>query len=112
MGNKDFSDLKNNKGQSMLEYILLMAVMTTIGMTLFKSKVFTDFMGPNSVFFDELRSRYAFTYRYGSPPTENQDPTEGNAYSNKIFYTRRHLSLAIVVSRLWSFYWRLLLCSR
>jgi hypothetical protein len=83
MGYKDFLDLKNKKGQSMLEYILLMAVMTTIGMTLFKSKVFTDFMGPNSVFFDELRSRYAFTYRYGSPPTGNEDPTEGNSYSNK-----------------------------
>lgn len=83
MGNKNHFFLDDNKGQSALEYILLMAVLVSIGTTLFRSKVFTDFMGPNSVFFETLRTRYEFTYRYGSPPTGLEDPTEGNAYANR-----------------------------
>jgi hypothetical protein len=78
-----YLNLKNEKGQSMLEYVLLLAVVATIGMTLFKSKVFTNFMGPNSVFFETLRNNYEYTYRYGSPRTGLEDPTEGNAYSSR-----------------------------
>ena len=83
MENKDLFHLGNNKGQSALEYILLLAVVVSIGTTLFKSKIFTDFMGPNSVFFETLRTRYEYTYRYGAPPTGIEDPSEGNAYATK-----------------------------
>jgi hypothetical protein len=83
MENKYYFHLKNKDGQSVLEYILLMAVVVSIGMAVFKSKVFTDFMGPNSVYFETLKRNFEFTYRYGSPPTGLEDPAEGNAYSNR-----------------------------
>ncbi len=83
MEDKYLFHLKNEKGQSVLEYVLLMAVVVSMGMAVFKSKVFTDFMGPNSVYFETLRKNFEFSYRYGSPPSGLEDPSEGNAYASR-----------------------------
>jgi hypothetical protein len=75
-------ELKNQDGQSVLEYVLLLAVVVSLAMTVFKSKAVQELLGPDSVFFQTLRDRYEFSYRYGSLPGEGQDPSAGNGYSN------------------------------
>ena len=67
---------KHNKGQSVVEYIMLLAVMVVIGMTIFKSDLFTKFMGSDSEFFAALRGYFEYTYRHGTPTGRNEDMTQ------------------------------------
>ncbi len=53
---------KNQKGQSVVEYILLLAVLTFITSIILRSQLFKNYMGQNSVFFSELRRQMVFSY--------------------------------------------------
>jgi hypothetical protein len=55
----------NKKGQSAVEYILLLAVVSTLMFTLVNSKSFKDFLGKDSGFFKTLAEKYAVSYRHG-----------------------------------------------
>ncbi|TDJ05741.1 MAG: hypothetical protein E2O68_06065 [Deltaproteobacteria bacterium] len=83
MGNKHLQTLKGNDGQSALEYILLLMVVVSLSMTVFKSDAFKNFMGPDSVYFETLRKRFEYTYRYGSPPITGTEEGDSNAYSSR-----------------------------
>lgn len=58
--------LKNESGQSTVEYILLLSVLVTIGTTVFNSQPFLKLFGPDSQVFDILRRKVEYSYRYGS----------------------------------------------
>jgi len=55
----------NNRGQSAVEYILLMAVLAALSLGVLRSPLFKDLLGNNSVFFKTLGSRVQFSYRHG-----------------------------------------------
>ena len=59
--------LKNKKGQSVVEYILLLAVISSIGFSVYNNRKFKEFLGGNSGFFAELRKGMEYSYRYGRP---------------------------------------------
>ncbi|WP_196801756.1 hypothetical protein [Bacteriovorax sp. BSW11_IV] len=60
------SDLrKKQAGQSTVEYILLLSVLVTLGMTIFRSQPFLKLFGPNSQVFDILRRKVEYSYRHG-----------------------------------------------
>jgi len=83
MENKHLFILKDNKGQSALEYILLLMVVVSLSATVFKSDAFKNFMGPDSVYFEALRKRFEYTYRFGSPPIPGTAEGDSNAYSTR-----------------------------
>ena len=70
----------NKKGQSMVEYILLLSVIMTIGVAIFRSDFFQNLWGPDSEVFRRLKENLTFSYRHGLGG-EN-DRTENN-YSGK-----------------------------
>lgn len=82
MENRHFK-LEGESGQSAVEYILLLMVMVSLGMTVFKSDVFKNFMGPDSVYFETLRKRFEYTYRFGSPPIPGTDAGDSDGYSTR-----------------------------
>ena len=57
--------LKNNLGQSMVEYILLLAVITSLGYTLFHNKRFKDFIKGQDGMFATMKKGMSYSYRYG-----------------------------------------------
>ena len=52
------------KGQSTIEYILLLAVVMLMISVVFKSPLFSDLLGKDSSFFKILKDRMEFSYRY------------------------------------------------
>jgi len=57
--------LKNPYGQSAVEYILLLAVLSSIGYAFFNNPKFKSFFGSNSTYFTSLKQGMAYSYRYG-----------------------------------------------
>ena len=53
---------KNQRGQSTVEYILLLAVVMLFVVTIMKSTAFQKFIGKDSPFFLALRNRFIYTY--------------------------------------------------
>lgn len=61
----EISCLKNQKGQSVVEYILLLLVVVVLSNAVFKSDLFLDFVGPDSDFFQKLKIQTEYAYRHG-----------------------------------------------
>lgn len=59
--------LRNSKGQSAVEYILLIAVLSSVGYSFYNNKNFKDFVGGEKGLFVELRKGMEYSYRYGRP---------------------------------------------
>ena len=57
--------LKNAKGQSLVEYILLLVVISSLGYSMYNTKRFKDFIGGNQGLFLTMRKGIAYSYRYG-----------------------------------------------
>ncbi len=57
--------LKNKKGQSVVEYILLLAVLSSLSFALYNSTRFKSFIKGDVGFFDSIRKRMEYSYRYG-----------------------------------------------
>jgi hypothetical protein len=73
--------LATQKGQSVVEYVMLMAVVGTFVTTLMNSALIKDLLGPNSSFFNAMRSYTEVTYQYGhNSPTRNQDYSTGGVH--------------------------------
>ena len=58
---------KKNKGQSTVEYIMLLAVITSIVVSVVNSDWFKQFFGPDSEVFERMKSYMEYTYRHGLP---------------------------------------------
>ena len=57
--------LRNKKGQSVVEYILLLAVLSSLSFALYNSTRFKSFIKGDVGFFDSIRKRMEYSYRYG-----------------------------------------------
>ena len=60
-----FRVLKNQRGQSAVEYILLLAVLSSIGYTFYNNKKFKDLIRGNDGLFATMRKGMSYSYRYG-----------------------------------------------
>ena len=65
-----------NEGQSVVEYILLLAVLGTISISILGSSRFKDFMGSDSAFFLALKKYQEYSYRHGSPGYDDVSTTD------------------------------------
>ncbi|GAB4015303.1 MAG: hypothetical protein Fur0010_14170 [Bdellovibrio sp.] len=83
MGNKSFFDLKNQQGQSTVEYLLLLLVVAVLSFSIYNSARFKNFLGPDSQFFSIVKSKIEFSYRHGH---DSQDDT-GDLSNHKTFKT-------------------------
>ena len=63
--------LRNSKGQSAVEYILLLAVLSSIGYSLYNNRRFKDFIGGEKGLFVAMRKGMEYSYRYGRPLDES-----------------------------------------
>jgi hypothetical protein len=57
--------LKNNKGQSAVEYILLLAVISSLGYAFYNNKKFKDLVKGKDGMFATMRNGMSYSYRYG-----------------------------------------------
>ena len=57
--------LKNSKGQSVVEYILLLVVLSSLGYTFYNNKRFKDFIRGDVGLFATIRKKMEYSYRYG-----------------------------------------------
>jgi len=73
MGSKKNINLLNEKGQSTVEYILLLVVIVTFITTVFNSRSFKEFFGDDSAFFNAIAKGMRSNYRYSSVVPEADD---------------------------------------
>ncbi|MCB9060334.1 MAG: hypothetical protein H6622_02295 [Halobacteriovoraceae bacterium] len=64
--------MKNIRGQSTVEYILLLAVSMLLMLAVLRSPLFSRFLGGNSDYFATLRSIMTYTYQYGNYVKKNE----------------------------------------
>lgn len=55
---------KNHSGQSVMEYLLLLLVVTSLVFTVLNSQAFLALMGPDSAFFERLKTQQEYSYRH------------------------------------------------
>jgi hypothetical protein len=55
----------SQKGQSIVEYVLLLAVVGTLLTSFMNSDLIKDLLGPNSGFFASMKNYLETTYQYG-----------------------------------------------
>lgn len=60
-----FRLLRNNLGQSAVEYILLLAVLSSLGYTFYNNKRFKDFLKGKDGMFASMKKGMSYSYRYG-----------------------------------------------
>lgn len=65
--------LRNEKGQSAVEYILLIAVLSSVGYSFYNNRRFKEFIGGEKGLFVALRKGMEYSYRYGRPLDETID---------------------------------------
>lgn len=90
--------IRNEKGQSIVEYILLMAVIAVIVMTIFKTPFFRDFFSQDSKIFAKFRLQWEHGYRHAYSGFEVLNPSGPARYSkehpslnrNRFFYTLKY----------------------
>lgn len=69
--------LRNKKGQSVVEYILLLAVLSSLGYAVYNNRRFKDFVGGNKGLFVAIRKGMEYSYRYGRPLNADADYDKG-----------------------------------
>ena len=55
----------NQKGQSIVEYVLLIGLLLMIAVSIFKSEQFKRIFGEDSELFTKLRRQFEYEYRHG-----------------------------------------------
>ena len=78
---KQRRNILNSKGQTMVEYVLLLSVILTLIAAVFKSDAFQNLWGPESEVFKALRERTEFTYRHGLIIEDISGDKTDNTYS-------------------------------
>lgn len=75
--------LKSEKGQGLVEYILLLAVVSSVTFIVFKDKRFKAFIKGDSGMFATMKRGMMYSYRYGRDlqSAENYDAAMGFEYS-------------------------------
>ncbi|MDA9189752.1 hypothetical protein N9O57_02100 [bacterium] len=81
--------MKNEKGQSTIEYVLMTFVIATFIVTIFKSAPFQRLFGTESEFFAAMRRYIEYSYQHGSGSkkttnyTYTDDSLEHGTYVNE-----------------------------
>jgi Flp pilus assembly pilin Flp len=55
----------NEDGQSAVEYILLLVVVVSLTLSVFKNPKFKEFFGEDSYFFTAMKMRMQYSYQHG-----------------------------------------------
>jgi hypothetical protein len=63
--------LKNNLGQSAVEYILLLAVLSSISYAFYNNKKFKSFLAGKEGMFAVMKKGISYSYRYGVELKQN-----------------------------------------
>ena len=84
------------QGQSVVEYIMLLAVVVTFGTTLMNSKLVKEMLGPNSGFFTILKNYTESTYQYGYLTTSKRHDYSKTAIHDTYYNT------SISATRFWT----------
>lgn len=82
--------LKNSKGQTLVEYILLLAVVTSLVATFFNSALFKRFFGKGGSVGQTIKANSEFAYRHAlfksgtgvDIPRGNRDITQHPSYTD------------------------------
>ena len=86
--------LRTDRGQSTVEYILLLVtVMFLVGLVM-KSPLFADLLGDDSNFFRVLKNRMEYSYRYAHEPTGGVDPSGSGRDDGPLSDPKSHTSYA------------------
>ena len=64
---KIFRTISSQKGQAVVEYMLLLSVVVVLAMLVFKSKLFSEMLGNNSPLFAAFRHIYEHGYNNAFP---------------------------------------------
>lgn len=67
----------SERGQSTVEYVLLLVVIFSLSLTIYKSTGFKNLIGEDSVFFAKMRTYIEFTYRHGGSISRVQSSYTG-----------------------------------
>ena len=86
MDNKNKNILLDEKGQSVVEYIMLLAVISSITFSIINSDKFKDFMGKDSSFFAGLRSQLEYAYRHGYLNSESDRSDNNYSGPHETYY--------------------------
>ncbi len=71
------------RGQSAVEYILMLAVVASLAATVLNSQMFKDLFGSDSKVFAKFARKIEYTYRHGvngNLDTNSQNPPFGSAH--------------------------------
>ena len=63
--------LKNNLGQTAVEYILLLAVISSLSYTFYNNKRFKNFLAGKDGMFASMKKGISYSYRYGLEYTQD-----------------------------------------
>lgn len=86
--------LRSNLGQSTVEYVLLLAtVMFFVGLVM-RSQLFANLLGDDSNFFNALKERMEYSYRYTHLPAPGIDPAGSGRDDTPYSDPRAHESYA------------------
>ncbi len=67
-----------NSGQSLVEYILLLSVMTTIIFSVINSRTFQNFFGEDSGFFSNIERYTEYSFRHAREGMNDPSSYNGN----------------------------------
>ncbi|MFL5783810.1 MAG: hypothetical protein ACJ76H_04310 [Bacteriovoracaceae bacterium] len=66
--------MKQQKGQTLVEYILLLSVVVGIVLTFYRSKLFQKYFGNKGMIGQTIKTRTEFAYRHGYMGTNDPQP--------------------------------------
>ena len=82
--------LGTERGQSTVEYILVLAVVVSLSLLVFRSNQFRGFLGENGTLTDIVKRQLEYSFRHGRPgETRFQRPNYGSgshdSYTGRFF---------------------------
>jgi len=72
--------LATQKGQSLVEYILLLAVLSSLGYAFYNNKRFKDFIKGTDGMFATMKKGMSYSYRYGMQYNSNTNFEEASNF--------------------------------
>ncbi len=84
------SSVLNNKGQSTIEYLLLLVVIASLAATVFNSDAFRNIFGKDSSFFAIMQRRIQFTYRHGLEGEKDDTFNYGDGSAHHSYFSQEN----------------------
>ena len=71
--------IRDENGQSIVEYIMLLGVVLLLVLTVLKNDRFREMMGPNSTIVNGMRDSMMYSYRHGRPGLSSNDTSNNDS---------------------------------